>query len=599
MKNIILITGTESTRMFLHSQLEEYFNEFATIKSYAIYERAINEPIHGDLIVFSSKPIYDAINITLNNIPWIIANKTLNYCNIDKLLFLNKESKVLIVNDAQDSSYNLINHLKNLGIDHIQFIPYYPGIDKYEPCNIAVTPGEVDKVPSEVNTIIDLKCSLIDMSSLIEIMRGIGYYDEKVTDISSHYIRKIIEIGKKLAVRNNEVITLHRDLERVVLHLNSFQVETQKKFSYKIKNSTLLNTVGTDIKEEFVKKRYYAKYTFEHIIGTSEKITHVKNISKKLSRTNLSILIEGESGTGKELFAQAIHNYSFKNDGPFIAINFSALPKSLIESELFGYEPGAFTGAKKEGKIGLFEQAKGGTIFLDEIGDAPLDVQTRLLRVLQEKEIMKVGGDRIIPIDVRIIAATNKNLIKLIDEGNFREDLYYRLKMGYIILPPLKDRKEDISEIIDEFFIRKGSKLDVSSKVIEILNNRDWKGNVRELINTLEYSYEICDSCCIKEEHLPLDFIKYHNYNNKISNNELDDDLKIILKEIYYNQNKNVIVGRRFLSELLKGKGFNFSEQSVRSKLDKLQNLGLVTKSKGKSGTKISSKGVEWLKQNG
>lgn len=598
MKTIILITGTESTRVFLHDQLEEYFSKFAIIKSYAIYAKPIDEDIIGDLIVFSSKPIYDAININLNNIPWIIANKILNYCNIDKLIFLNKESKVLVVNDAKDSSCNLIKHLEDLGINHLKFIPYYPGIEAYEHCNIAITPGEVDKVPDEVKTIIDLKCSIFDMSSLIDIMHGIGYYDEKVKDISSLYIKKIIEIGKKLAIRNNEVLTLHRDLERIVLHLNDFQIETQKKLFYSIKNSYVLDTVHAGIKEELVKKRYYAKYTFEHIIGNSNEITKVKNISRKLARTNLSILIEGESGTGKELFAQAIHNYSFKNNGPFIAINFNALPKNLIESELFGYEPGAFTGAKKEGKIGLFEQAKGGTIFLDEIGDAPLEVQTRLLRVLQEKEIMKVGGDRIIPIDVRVIAATNKSIANLINEDKFREDLYYRLKMGYIILPPLRNRAEDISEIMDEFFIRKGNKLDVSNKVIEILNNRQWKGNIRELINTLEYAYELCDDCCITEEHLPVDFTKNQKSINKESTT-LDADLKIILKEIYNYQNKNVIIGRRFLSESLKGKGFNFSEQSVRSKLDKLQNLGLITKSKGKSGTKILSEGIEWLQQNG
>lgn len=600
MKNIILVTGSEITRIFLHNQLQECLGEFAFIKSYAIDEGINKNDICGDLLVFSSKIAYDRVNrlnIDIGDIPFVIAKRTFNFANINKLLSLKQGSEVLLVNDLRESIDSMMKDLNNLGIKHIKFTPYYPGIEKYKCYEVAITPGEIDMVPKGVKTIIDIGCRLIDMSSLIEIMNGIGYYYEN--DISPKYVEKIIEMEEELSITNNEVITLNRDLERVILQLNRFQIKNYKNLLQVQRSLTLVDNMNSGIREDLYKKRYYAKYTFDHIVGESKEITEIKNIAKKLAGTNLSVLIEGESGTGKELFASAIHNYSSRSDGPFLAVNFSALPETLVESELFGYEAGAFTGAKKEGKIGLFEQAKGGTIFLDEIGDASLVVQMRLLRVLQEKEIMRIGGNRIIPIDVRIVAATNKNLIKLVDEGKFREDLYYRLKMGYLVIPPLRNRKEDITDIVKEFFIRKGSKMEVSGGVAEIFNIRQWRGNVRELINTLEYAYEFCDGDCIKEEHLPIDYKNARTHSNKYTKRDMDYELKTILEEIYNHQNQNMIIGRRLLSEALRDKGLNFSEQTIRTKLNDLQDLEFITKSKGKSGTKITSKGIEWLKQNG
>lgn len=602
MKTIVLITGAEVTRRFLHNQLQECLGEFLSIKSYAIDEGINKNDICGDLLVFSSKTAYDRvnrINIDIGHIPFVIAKRTFNFTNINKLLSLKPGSEVLLVNDLRESIDNMIEDLIELEIKHITFIPYYPGIDKYKCYEVAVTPGEIDMVPKGVKTIIDLGSRLIAMSSLIEIMNAVGYYDQRENDISSKYVEKMIEIEEELSISNNEVITLNRGLERVLLQLNKFQIKDYKNLLQFQRSLALVENMKSGIREDLYKKRYYAKYTFEHIVGESKEINEVKNISKKLAGTNLSVLIEGESGTGKELFASAIHNYSSRSDGPFLAVNFSALPENLVESELFGYEAGAFTGAKKEGKIGLFEQAKGGTIFLDEIGDASLAVQMRLLRVLQEKEIMRVGGNSITPIDVRIVAATNKSLIELVDEGKFREDLYYRLKMGYLVIPPLRNRKEDIADIIKEFFIRKRSKMKVSDEVTEIFNIRQWRGNVRELINTLEYAYEFCDGGYIKEEHLPIDYKNSRTHSNKSIKKNIDYELKTILEEIYKYQNKNIVIGRRFLSEALRDKGLNFSEQTIRTKLNHLQDLDFITKSKGKSGTKITSRGIEWLKQNG
>ena len=192
------------------------------------------------------------------------------------------------------------------------------------------------------------------------------------------------------------------------------------------------------VRSNLRKRGHTAKYSFDSITGQSSQITQAKKIAHKLAKSNSTILLIGESGTGKELFAHAIHNASSKQHGPFVAVNFAALPENLLESELFGYEEGAFTGARKGGHTGLFEQAHNGTIFLDEIGDASLRIQARLLRVLQEKELLRIGGTKIIPIDVRIIAATNKNLEELVALGKFRKDLFYRLNVLPIKIPPLR-----------------------------------------------------------------------------------------------------------------------------------------------------------------
>ena len=196
---------------------------------------------------------------------------------------------------------------------------------------------------------------------------------------------------------------------------------------------------------------FKATYTIDNIIGQSSQISYVKNLCLKASKSNSNVLILGESGTGKELVAQSIHNASSRRNEPFIAINCGALPKGLIESELFGYEGGSFTGANREGKPGKFELADGGTIFLDEIGDMPLDIQVSLLRVLQNKEIVRIGGNKPKSIDIRIIAATNKDLFKSIHDNTFREDLYYRLNVLTISVPPLRERKSDI-KVLEQYF---------------------------------------------------------------------------------------------------------------------------------------------------
>lgn len=261
---------------------------------------------------------------------------------------------------------------------------------------------------------------------------------------------------------------------------------------------------------------YRAQYTFDDFIGDSKVLSDTIKISKKFSNSNKNILITGDSGTGKELFAQSIHNYSSRKNGPFVAINCASYPRDLFESELFGYDEGAFTGAKKGGKTGKFELASGGTIFLDEIGEMPLHLQAKLLRVIENKSIIRIGSNKKIDIDVRIISATNRNLEEMIQNNSFREDLYYRLKILYLHLNSLKNRDDD-SIILCNHFIEKFSYdlpkniLGLDKEAENYVKEYDWPGNIRELENIISLSLFYAEGEYITKENLTQSGLKVTN----------------------------------------------------------------------------------------
>lgn len=250
---------------------------------------------------------------------------------------------------------------------------------------------------------------------------------------------------------------------------------------------------------------------FRKIKGRSPALMEAIQLAKKVAVTDATVLITGESGVGKELFSQAIHQASDRNESPFVAINCGAIPAALFESELFGYEKGAFTGAVKEGKKGKIDAAKGGTLFLDEIGEMPLDLQVKLLRVLQEKQFYRIGGTKPIPVDVRIIAATNRDLEKMVTEGQFRQDLFYRLNVVSIPIPPLRERMEDIPELVQlylkEFSIKYKKPIPtIDPEVMYRLMEDSWNGNIRQLRNVIERIMILADDDVIVPHHLPIQF---------------------------------------------------------------------------------------------
>jgi len=251
------------------------------------------------------------------------------------------------------------------------------------------------------------------------------------------------------------------------------------------------------------------RYTLESIIGVSEAIASLKAQAMKAATSQFPVLISGESGTGKELFAQAIHHASPRKVYPFVRINCATIPKDLFESELFGYEKGAFTGARSEGKPGKFELAHRGTIFLDEIGELPAPMQPKLLRVLEEKEFERVGGTRVIRSNFRLIAATNQSLDSMIREGRFRKDLFYRLNVFPITIPPLRERREDILPLFEHLLQLLSAEADLfdirlDNSAHKVLMEHGWPGNVREMSNVLEWTLSSLEGNCIRDRDLPF-----------------------------------------------------------------------------------------------
>ena len=341
----------------------------------------------------------------------------------------------------------------------------------------------------------------------------------EITGYSSQFIMNM-NIEDMLDNWSNIINNIHNtniqeDIETTVKSINNIlKLNLSIYVLYKEKmDDRIIIVVFKEIKKErkLEEKRLKGRaiYTFDKIIGKNENFLKIIEYSKKIANSKSTILITGESGTGKEIFAQAIHNYSDRKENVFMAVNCGAIPEKLIEAELFGYEEGAFTGAKKGGNPGKFEMASGGTIFLDEIGEMPVEMQVKLLRVIEEEVIVRIGGYKQTPINVRIIAATNKNLKEEVENGNFRRDLFYRLNVLPIHLPSLKDRKEDICILVDYYMNRISRKL--NKRKVEITDDQmnklvqyDWPGNIRELENIIEYfvNIEYVDESVIETESL-------------------------------------------------------------------------------------------------
>lgn len=300
------------------------------------------------------------------------------------------------------------------------------------------------------------------------------------------------------------------------------------------------------------------KYTFEDIIGKNKVFMKCKADARKAAKVPVTVLLRGESGTGKELFAHAIHAKSVRRDNQFIRVNCAALSESLLESELFGYVEGAFTGAKKGGKKGLFEEADKGTIFLDEISEVNQNIQAKLLRVLQEKEIIRVGSTKSIPIDVRVIVATNVNLEKMVENGKFREDLYYRINIFPINIPPLRNRLDDIHLLVNEF-IKKfnyeyGRNIrEIEKNAIDSLMDYDWPGNVRELENFIARSIIMMN---FSEQTIKLENLPHQNYIIKPKNTKFD----IEMSDIEKLENITSKVEEEYIRKVIKLMGDNKTE---------------------------------------
>lgn len=602
-KKILLVTGSTDTAIALSKQTIKYFGESIECFMYMVDEKA-SFPVDGNFFtVFSSEEVrQDFIRegLFLKIDDYIVANRTIPLENLKKVLVLPRDEKILLVNESRDSARDTIKLFAELKIDFLDLIPYYPNCkNDVRGINIAITPGEIDKVPSGVSSVYDIGPRLLDFATLTKMAFRINGSDEKIQKLSDDFFMQIYHLTSELS---------------------NIAYDTSK----------IMKTV----RAELIGRGYYAKYKFIDIIGKNSNFLKTKKIAKKIAKTNLTVLIQGETGTGKELFASSIHNASDRIKKPFVAINLSALSDELVESELFGYVEGSFTGAKKGGKIGLFQQANSGTIFLDEIGDISLKMQSKLLRVLEEKEIMKVGGDKIVPIDVRIIAATNKNLGEMVKEKLFRKDLYYRLKQGYICIPSLRNRSEDIPLLI-EYWMRNefNKKLNFDGEIKKLFLEHDWPGNIRELYNVIKYAVAISDTNSINVCDLPFEQITTNqmklsnnldssnsvNNSNILSNsgdndnignknNSFSDDSSIIgmqvcnikiLKIVNQLNEEFIIAGRKKIGEKCENLGIHITDYKLRKILNELCFDGYIVKITNSYGMQITEKGLNLLLEEG
>lgn len=400
------------------------------------------------------------------------------------------------------------------------------------------------------------------------------------------------------------------------------------------------------LRRQLMHKGHAAKYTFDSIIGSSAALCRAKEIAAKMAYRTAPVLLTGESGTGKELFAHAIHAASERHGYPFVAINCAAIPDSLMESELFGYEEGAFTGAKKGGKMGFFEFAHRGTLFLDEIEGMSKALQLKLLRVIQEKEVLRIGGNSVINVDVRIIAATNENLGDLVQSGEFRKDLYYRLNVLSLELPPLRAREKDVLELIDSFKRRLHTEFTLVPETERILLSQKWDGNIRQLKNCVEH-LACLNKAEIFPEDLPADLQTRRQKPVRIgrdfetektapsavsfSENEVSREQAASIAEIEAPTEYPVLrygadtvrffpaagtekhaqlfllgqmkrrakegksCGRRFLLQQIRNEGYIVGEKEVRELLKSMAAKKFIDVKKGRIGTRITEKGVNWF----
>lgn len=675
-KSIHILSIDRIPKRFLTSELNALFGEEVEVTSSLIGDE-INKDINPAVVLTTGDFLSKKAKDMFPNSYILNARRDISYKNLDKVIQIPNDEKVLVVNHPKEASLTTIKSLEDLGFDHLKYVPYYnrATIDMTN-IKIAISPSMMHLCPEEIKNKIDIGARTISFSTLSHLLKlldleesyldkflyhynagitkmsyklseeyqkseamrrnfnkmldeiddGIisikengeivymnnackkllGLYGENVT---GQYIKKILDRLKieKAVIRklvSNEKNIFKFNNEEIMLGFISLDGDSSEDKMIILKRVDEIQKLEEDVRRILYKKGYTAKYTIGDIKGKSKELTKTINIAKRIAKSESTVMITGESGTGKEIFAQVIHNESFRSKGSFVAVNLASLPETLVESELFGYSEGAFTGARKGGRAGLFEQAHKGTIFIDEIGDISPATQSRLLRVLEEKEVMRLGDNKILNIDIRVIAATNKDLKKLVDDGKFREDLYYRLNIFPIELPPLRERKGDIEILIDHFMQKNKSYKKISKDVIEILSNYHWPGNIRELTNVIEYMTQITDSQLIGVDALPpyLDFVKTRSGKVK---EEKSLDIKLpfgiekaqfILKTLGESQEKNIRIGRRKIAMLGSKQGLeNFTEDKVRTMLKHLEKEELIFIGTTKQGSIITEKGKEYL----
>jgi len=663
MKKIAVVTNYKDVAEYHKSVLEMLFRDEILVTTYSFDLDIISQKIDADVVLISLYSIYVEIKRFIReDAKIIILGTTITEEQFQMVNQISKTSQVMLVNYSPEMTLETLALFRQIGLTEYDFIPFYPGKKNIPEADIAVTPGEPDKVPPHVKTVVDIGHRTLDMQTITDLAVKIGREDllhnhqfekhfkslknasstvsvllDRANIIESQFLKllnvidegiigtdidgviftvndkafEILKLNSKNIGMNimdlvkhpfitkaiQEKDTLDYELIQINNDYISFKAVPVKsggtvtsilfivnKFDEKEKNQHKLRT-------QILGKGHKAKYTFDDILGECQLIENTRNMAKRMARSEASVLISGESGTGKELFAQAIHNASKRKEYQFVAINCAAIPENLLESELFGYEEGAFTGAKKGGKMGLFELAHKGTLFLDEIGELPVQLQSRLLRVIQEREVMRIGGDSIIHVDVRIVAATNKNLKKAMTSGEFRADLYYRLNVLSLKTPPLRERGNDVLLIFEHMRTQTGARYTLSEASKNYLLDYKWNGNLRELKNCIDYL-----------AYLEKNLINIEDLKEHLSDDDFEQTVEcfqsmdyriFVLKCLYKSRSELKGIGRRKILNIAKEEHVYITESDIRKILNELSDDGFVTIKTGRGGTFLTEKGVE------
>jgi transcriptional regulator with PAS, ATPase and Fis domain len=582
---------------------------------------------------------------------------------------------VLLVNYSVEMTMDTMSLFHCLGLNHLEFVPYYPGSSHVPQLEVAVTPGEPQHVPPFVRRVVDIGNRVMDAKTIIDIAGALGldrllkeerfvdYFQsirnspDSVTSLfdrtnilesqlsslldvmddgiviiegngmvyaCNRKAREVLDQGELVGSRIADlvpgipfarVLEGHMEVDHTLVKIHSRDISIKvvpvtagrqvrgalavvNKFEEKERSQHRLRS-------QLLGKGHRARYTFDQILTRDPAFQEVKDLARKKAASDASVLIIGETGTGKELFAHAIHNASRRRDWQFVTVNCAALPENLLESELFGYEEGAFTGARRGGKPGLFELAHQGTIFLDEIGEMNLNLQARLLRVLESREVMRIGGDRMIHVDIRIVAATNKDLWGLVEQGRFRRDLYYRLNVLPVQVPPLRQRPGDILFVFDHLRRRMGVELTLAPEAAELLERYPWQGNIRELKNCLEYLAYLDQRTVETRDLAPV--LKWPETERGGEDPVLAaflgavgperDNYLFILDCLHENHLRKQRSGRRSLVQAAQDRDLFLTEAQIRRALVQAERFGYVRLSQGRGGTTITAAGIEALRR--
>lgn len=650
---LCIVSKDPKTLLAIESYLGKIFGNHATILTNL--DNAVTEASMGTefLFVFTNRGDADKFMDNFPSAKSLVLDRQVQTRNLGLLLDLPSGFPVMVVNNSQETTEDFIQQLKAAGISHLAFEPYWPGMETIPICKVAVTPGERQIVPASVERIIDLGNRQVTIKSIIRILHHfkaldnnfeiisrlltieadesagllagyskavrsilnaiVGSFEESVfVADTAGIIRYVNQAGSRLlgldagSVLGRTVESLFPGFPDKFLHIGNEDYLVERgtlRESGPLEGFYLIFRRSQKVRsdEETIRIRNSRDWDretsgFSTIIGKSRQISTAVQTATKMAYLPGTVLIEGESGTGKELFARAIHYFSERKRGPFVPVNFGAMNPSMLESELFGYEGGSFTGARREGKIGLFELAKGGTIFLDEIGDANLELQKHLLRVLQDRRIRRIGGLEQIPVDVRVIAATNRPLFTMVKEGTFRADLFYRIAVLPLTVPPLRERIGDIPILLGHFIDQKSGARDIAimelltERALNFLEQYSWPGNVRELINVVEYLVGLFSG----ENPADYDELPYFIKESIPLSSGSDQSVAQrhwILETLYYRGG----AGRRKLEELAMRTNLGLNGNRIRALLHELELEGYVKALKGAGGTILTQSGLAFL----